>query len=449
VKLKSKLNILLVLVILASTVGAATAASIFSHRIEMNSLEAPLRSIDLTSKGNPNEALTSILNLLQSENVDATVDIVNLHGRATRLLSSSTAPKTDPTTRDAQRLLDQVGSSSDVNNSVYTALNIGADQYAVIILSTLQVQRHQQELEYLVGAVSLVLSGIFVAAARRTLRSDLLALQDLEHYASEVTRGELDTPAPNRKGSAEIANLQREFGVMVTSLKEKLLLEQSSREMMQRFVDDASHELRTPLTVIKGFNELLLTQEGLGEEELSLLATSASEISRMERLISDLLYLARVGEGREIATTPLDVVPILRSELHRFEPLFESRVVQINAPSSCFILGDEEILRKIFSNAFSNICRYTRLTDDVAITVERTVDVVIVTVDDSGPGLPKYEVVPTRFERFDDVRSRSSGGAGLGMSIMYEATRAIGGQMVMRPSNLGGLSLEFRFRQSN
>lgn len=444
-RLGTKLNLLVVALVFASALGVGTVATIFSNRIEMSSIESPLRTVDAVGRGESSQALANVMNVLQSDNVDATVDVVSPGAKPTSLLSSSMPLTQFPSLSDAHNALESLRRSQDLPNAVYTSVDIGAGQYVVVLVSSEVALRHEHELELAVVVVSLVLSLLFIVLSRRILKNDVQALEELESYASEVMSGNLESVPPKERGSNEVRRLRDEFAQMVVTLQARIRREVMAVKAMQQFVGDASHELRTPLTVIKGTNDLLLNASNLSSPDLEKLSTSAKEIARMDRLISDLLYLAKMGEANNVSFETVNLSSVVEEELDRFGPFLGVRTITSTLAPNVLITANEQYIRRIISNALSNVVRYTQEGDHLSLEVSRSIGDVILIIEDGGPGLPRYDEAPTRFERFDSARSREQGGAGLGLSIMFDAARLLGGEMTMSQSDLGGLKLSFRF----
>jgi len=445
VRLGAKLTALVVTLVVCSALGVGLIAITISHRIELTSLEAPLRTVDAVGESSSTNALANVLDALQAANVDATAVVVGPQSKATTLLTSSPLFQGVLTVSDARESLRKISRSRDVGDAVYTSVDIGAGQYLVVLIGTASASRHEHELEWLTVVVALLLCALCILLSRRILRPDIAALQELEKYAGRVTAGDLTADSPERGGSGEIVQLRSEFLAMVAALQVRLQREVDVSSAMQQFVGDASHELRTPLTVIKGTNDLLLESSGLGAVEAERLASNAKEIDRMSRLIDDLLYLAKMGQLITEPMVLMNLSLVAREELRRFEPFFSQRKVTQIIDEDVMLQANESYVRRIISNAVSNIIGYTSETDPVVFRVTRSGDEVILVIEDGGPGLPRYDETPTRFQRFDAARNRAHGGSGLGLSIMHDATRRMGGAMTMSRSSLGGLALEFRF----
>ena len=109
------------------------------------------------------------------------------------------------------------------------------------------------------------------------------------------------------------------------------------------------------------------------------------------------------------------------------------------------VRGREDLLDRLLVNSFSNIVRHTAKDTTVRVTLVRAGDEARLRIEDAGGGLPEYGVRPQRFRRFDQSRSRETGGSGLGMSIMADIAEGLGGSMTTSKSQLGGLALTFSF----
>ena len=228
-----------------------------------------------------------------------------------------------------------------------------------------------------------------------------------------------------------------ELSNLVSSLEQR-------QQLMQEFLGDASHELRTPLTVIKGYVELVTQRRSLEPEQLDrYYARLATEIERMESLINDLLLIAELSENTPRERVDVDMTSAVRrytSDLIQLQP---QRSVTTDIPDSIAVVCVPEHLDQLLANVFSNIQRHT--PDDSAVTVGlRTKgEAVILSVADAGPGIPDSALREgiQFFKRFDPSRSRTSGGSGLGMSIMQGIADNSGGSINLRKSQLGGLEM--------
>lgn len=205
----------------------------------------------------------------------------------------------------------------------------------------------------------------------------------------------------------------------------------ASARAMQEFIGDASHELKTPLTVIRGYSEILMKEHEYAKR-------IHDESLRMSKIIDDLLLIASLDEGDHAHRSEVTIETILQKEIHDLLVLQPGRKVESGLrPLSIF--AEEKIIISIFSNIFANIRAHTPDTAPVRVTIADNE----VVVEDGGPGLKEIPTKP--FERFDQSRSRETGGSGLGMSIIQKSIVYVGGKVSFGRSELGGLKVTIRF----
>ena len=220
---------------------------------------------------------------------------------------------------------------------------------------------------------------------------------------------------------------------------ERLKGETERRKLLIDFAGDASHELRTPLTVIKGYLEL-------GKNSSSTLNNPETinrllqESNRMERTISQLLEVFEIESLPSINLKNIDLSKYLNNKLEILKETNPKRDVTGKIEGELKVLANEELLEKIFGNLISNIYRHTK--EDVAVQVHaaRERSLLTIIVEDAGPGIKDAENARL-FSRFDKSRSRSSGGSGLGLSILGAAVSKLGGEVEFGSSTLGGLKV--------
>jgi signal transduction histidine kinase len=212
----------------------------------------------------------------------------------------------------------------------------------------------------------------------------------------------------------------------------------------RRFVSDASHELRTPVASIRQHAEVALAHPD--RSSLSGLAdTVLAESLRIQDLVSDLLLLAAADER----STPIRWHPVDLDDLV-FAVAGDLRAggtvqVDTSAVSAGRITGDGTGLRRVLANLAENAGRHAR--GRVAFGLSEQDDVVLLTVDDDGPGIPAphRQRVLERFVRLDSARARDAGGSGLGLAIVAELVAGHGGRVEISDSPLGGARVAVRF----
>ena len=166
----------------------------------------------------------------------------------------------------------------------------------------------------------------------------------------------------------------------------------------------------------------------------------------MDRLVNDLLFLAEVSEVPTVELSPVELSGLVSAAARDFATDHPSRQVAIDVTPGVGAIGRTDYFERLLANALNNVARHTGAGDPVRVSLALDGDDVRLVVEDGGPGLPDgaYGATPERFRRFDDARSRATGGSGLGLSIMADVTSALGGELTTSRSDLGGLALTFR-----
>ncbi len=188
------------------------------------------------------------------------------------------------------------------------------------------------------------------------------------------------------------------------------------------FVANVSHELRTPLTVLRGFIETLAdAREGDTKLHRRSLELMGAQAERMQRLVEDLLMLARLEDSRyPLKEEPVDVPALVHAVVAEAEGLSQGRHrIEVRAEAAWLIASREE-LRSALTNLVTNAIRYTPAGGEIVVTWGREGDDAWLRVRDNGEGIAPEHVprLTERFYRVDRGRSRSSGGTGLGLAIV-------------------------------
>ena len=204
-------------------------------------------------------------------------------------------------------------------------------------------------------------------------------------------------------------------------------------QVRQDFVANVSHELRTPLTAIRGGVEALLDEAGPAERRF--VAIIARNSARMERLVNDLLRLARLDAGQEeLAPTPCALEAAFGSVAGELAPLAEGKQLDVRiavAPEAGTVLADPLKLHDAVRNLVENAVNYSPPGGAVEVRADRADGVVRITVADRGPGIPDTDLtrIFERFYRVDDARPRDPGGTGLGLAIVKHLIGLHGGSV--------------------
>jgi signal transduction histidine kinase len=230
------------------------------------------------------------------------------------------------------------------------------------------------------------------------------------------------------------------IGLVVAFIAGRLLDEAFSRQ--RQFVSDASHELRTPLTAIRGQLEVLARDERPDAAEVRRVeGVVLVEVTRIERLVDDMLALARLDEGEPLRAAELRLPDYLR----RFGDDPALGGVTLGELPAGMLRGDPERLTQVIRNLLTNARRHAGPEGRVELSAVARGEQLTVRVDDDGPGVPatERERVFDRFHRSAASRDRASGGSGLGLPIARSIVERHGGRIWIEDSPLGGARVAF------
>jgi heavy metal sensor kinase len=222
---------------------------------------------------------------------------------------------------------------------------------------------------------------------------------------------------------------QDEVGRLAQAFNESLERLERLFNAQRRFLADVSHELRTPLTVIRGNVDLLRRMGGADPDSLGAIQ---SEAERMSRLVGDLLLLAQAEAGTlPVARNPVELDTLLLEVYRESQVLAGGVGVAIGDIDQAVGVGDRDRLKQLLLNLVSNALKYTQEGGRVNLSLGRVNDWARLVVSDNGMGIP-VEELPYVFERFyrvDKARTRSQGGAGLGLAIAQRIAQVHGGRI--------------------
>lgn len=247
-------------------------------------------------------------------------------------------------------------------------------------------------------------------------------ISSLSRAAQHIGKGELDIRVPE-KGSQEIVELAQAFNKMAEDL-------QRSQTARRNLVADVSHELRTPLTVLEGNLRAVLDHVyTLDETEV---ANLYEQTRHLIRLVNDLREISLAESGQmTLEKTPTDLYTLIVDAIQALEPLSAEKQIQMSIESAPPLEGsvDSIRIRQVLFNLLGNAIRHTPQDGRITIKAGKNDAGIHISVQDSGSGLSQEEVASVfdRFYRADRSRSRESGGAGLGLSIVKAIVEAHGG----------------------
>jgi two-component system OmpR family sensor kinase len=281
-----------------------------------------------------------------------------------------------------------------------------------------------------------------VLAALATLgawvvRIGLRPLHEIELTADAITAGDLSQRVNHPDPQTEVGRVGSALNTMLDHIE-------TSDRRLRRFVADASHELRTPLAAVRAYAELF--ERGASAHPADLersMSGITREAERMSLLVDDLLLLARLDEGRPLERKPVDLATVAREAVDAARVVEPGRSIALSTEAAV-VEGDEARLRQVIDNLLANARAHTPEGTPVSVELRSVDGRAELTVADCGPGLTEAEAarVFERFYRADSSRTRASGGAGLGLSIVAAVTAAHGGTAEARPTPGGGATFQ-------
>ncbi|MDP1993326.1 MAG: ATP-binding protein [Syntrophales bacterium] len=306
-------------------------------------------------------------------------------------------------------------------------------------LHPMQVQfLSQQKLALAMTAAGMVIIVVIISLplANRLIRPIKAIAAATHHIAS----GRYATRIPV-SSSDELGQLAHDFNGMAQTLEKH-------EKARRQWVADISHELRTPIAVLRGEIEALI--DGIRSVTPETIRSLHVETLRLNHLVEDLYQLSLSDIGAlTYRKEDLDLVKMLRDMMESYRAEFGRKGITIvsNLPQEreAHVSADRERLNQLFANLFENSLRYTNAGGNLVIGLAINDRIATIEFQDSAPGVSDHDLsrLFERLYRVEGSRSRTSGGAGLGLAICNNIVEAHGGSISAHQSPLGGLLIRF------
>ena len=288
----------------------------------------------------------------------------------------------------------------------------------------------------IIGAAGIGLSALAAMLLAAHFRRPIARLNIGARLLAE---GRFDTRLPEQR-SDELGELAQSFNRLAHTLG-------AAEDARRQWVADTSHELRTPLSVLRA--QLEAIQDGVRPAGRDSTAAMLRQVMSLNTLIDQLYALARADVGEfGCNKAPLDLWQLACEQAGAFGDKFTGAALAFDtgaAPAAAMVMADAERMRQLFANLFENAIRYSardiKAAGRVALHARQDGAALTLFIDDSAPAVPGDALAKLgqRFYRVDASRSRSLGGAGLGLALCLRIAEAHGGQLAFAHSPLGGL----------
>ena len=384
---------------------------------------------------------------------DARIQVIDAYG--TVLGSSEVTPTSFPSPNTSHVIAS--GPLQVATAQIFTTTSLlGTPSVALFV----QYARPESAVDETIGrlwlflaggvAIGTLLAGVAgLAVASRAMRP----ISALTAAAGDIaTTRDPSRRIPEPKSDDEVAELARTLDQMLRELDAARSETEAAMKRQREFVADASHELRTPLTSILANLELLeqsLDAEPDADDDAAAVASALRSSKRMNRLVGDLLLLARADAGRAGARVECDLAMVATEALEEVAPVAGDHAFEARLDHAAPVTGNPDELHRMILNLLENAIRHTPPGTTVRLDLAEDDGQALLTVRDDGPGLPPG-MESQVFERFvrgegpADRSSRNGTGTGLGLSIVRAVAVAHGGSVRAFNGDGGGARFEIR-----
>ena len=243
--------------------------------------------------------------------------------------------------------------------------------------------------------------------------------------ARQISENDLESRVPVLRRDDEIDQLAVTFNQMLDRIQQLVV-------SMRQMNDNIAHDLRSPITRIRGLAEVTLTHSAGVEDYAQMAGNTIEECDRLLQMINTMLAISRTEAGMDPASFQVvDMAVVAREACALFQPLAEDKAIDLHCAmeEGGWVSGDPPMLQRMVANLIDNAIKYTPEGGRVNVGIRANGGSCEMIVENSGPGIPKEDQAKVfqRFFRGDE--SRSQGGAGLGLSLVYAIVTAHGGSI--------------------
>jgi two-component system sensor histidine kinase BaeS len=333
------------------------------------------------------------------------------------------------------------GTSNPANIGIYKPITVKGNVvgYLGLLPSKFLSDNHQlkfvKDQKFVFALIAMLMLLVAAAISLPLARLLVRPLRKLAAATGHLAAGQYAIRVPVDSDD-EFGHLARDFNSLALSLDK-------NEHARRQFVADISHELRTPLAILGG--EIEAIQDGLQDLSYESIGSLQVEVFRLNRLVDDLYQLALSDVGAlAYRKSAVNLTDILCEAIDRARPKLAELSLTLTAllpQDPVFVFADPERLAQLFDNLLENSQKYTDGGGTIDVSLESDKGCVTVNIKDSGPGVTEEErgKLFDRLYRVEGSRSRSFGGAGLGLAICRNIVEAHEGAIEALPSPLGGI----------
>lgn len=308
-----------------------------------------------------------------------------------------------------------------LDNGPFASVRIGRSQNTFLSLPESNFRRNLIRGYLLIGLISLSFASLVALWFSRRVA---LPIQRLDRYAELIAQQNWTNAPMSASSVQEIASLQ-------SSLKNLAVRLQAQDRLRRRLTTNMSHELRTPLSVL--LNQLEAVYDGVLPLTQDRIASLVQEIHRLTRLVGRIEELNTLTANHTIEPDAFDLSKVFSQMADVYDPLFQKKQIafELRIVRSLPMTSQEDAIRQILFNLLENALRYTNPGGKVILQAKKIDGLIELSIHDTGIGIPE-DALPYIFDRFyrvDESRAKSTGGSGLGLSIVKELVEMLQGQI--------------------
>ncbi|MFK4231870.1 heavy metal sensor histidine kinase [Pseudomonas guariconensis] len=408
-------------------------------QIEHN-LRVDLRNEDLARRAHP------LLDVIMGHD-NLSLSILALDGRHPSLLSLGPALEARLNALPVGDRLSFHQWRDSADNQILTATRLMRlrDDTTVRVMMSLNRADDNALLQAYLNSTLLALPLLLVLIGLSAWKLMQMGLRPLRHFrriAGRVSAQDLGHRLPATGLPVELAELAKAINVMLDRL------DQGVRQLSQ-FSDDLAHELRTPIGNLMGKAQVTLARDRDGTHYREALEDSVEELTRLNRIINDMLFLAQVSQPQaQVLFGPLALAQEAQRVCELFAVSAEIKGIELHLQGWGTAMADRLMFQRALSNLLSNAIRHCPENQVVTVLIERQGDEIHLGVRNPGPGIAESHL-PHLFERFYRAgcgRSRLEGGTGLGLAIVKSIMQLHGGRVEASSTPAGPTRFTLVFR---